>query len=61
MARRQRTYLRHGELQTVVGDRVGREDQGLQVELLVAEDLPKRFPVVFLILLALVAELCASR
>ena len=56
-----KTHLRHGEFQTIVRHRVGSEDQGLEVQLLVTEDLPQRFPVVFLVLLALVAEFCASR
>lgn len=55
------SYLRHGEFQTVVGDRVGGKDQGLEVKLLVAEDLPERLPVVLLVLFAFMADLCASR
>ena len=58
---RRMTYLGHGEFQTVVGDRVGREDQGLKVQLSVAEHLPKGLPVALFILLTLVDDLCASR
>lgn len=51
------TNLRHSELETIVRHRIGRKDECLEIQLLVAKDLPQRLPVVLLFLLAVVGDL----
>jgi hypothetical protein len=55
------TYLRHGELETVIWNRVRRKDQCLEIQLLIAQNLPKSLPMMLLILLAIMSSLCAAR